>query len=151
MALHGYRFAYAIVPSALRRPLLDIYESVHGSTTRANVAFARAAIRILASTRSNSALTSHIAERFEHLRGSRVFKHVVEPECGYFVFAEPERLAADALVMTGEHFENPRFKHYVRVNLLNERALGALLEGEGRDARAIEPENPRSIRIEETP
>lgn len=150
LGMHGYRFAYAIVPPALRRPLLDMYETIHGSTSRGNVAFARAAMEILASPTSNRPLTSHIARRFGELSKLRAFNGVVEPECGYFVFAEPTRLAPDALVMTGEHFENPRFKHFVRVNLLNERALGALVEGEGRDAGPVETEDTSPVRVEET-
>lgn len=127
LSVHGFRFAYLLVPCRLRPELNRIYEAMHGATSRPNIAFAHRALEVLATPEGNRAMIDHIVDQYARLLEAGAIRDHVEPECGYFMFGEPVKELHEYLAMGPDYFEQRRYQRYVRINLLNSTALAFLV------------------------
>jgi aspartate/methionine/tyrosine aminotransferase len=120
LALHGYRFAYATIPTALRPEFAHIYANLYGSASTANVAFGRVAATIGRARAITTALVNLASDRHRELRSAGRISADWEAECGYFIF---ERIMADLSesppLMDGSFFEQKRYPDHWRINLLS--------------------------------
>lgn len=119
LAAHGYRFAYAIVPAAMRMDLAHVHIRMHGSSSADSIAIARVAPRLLAERTIPLALVNRAAETHARLRAEHKIAAAWTAEAGYFCF---EKLAGDRagrLLMGQDYFEQTRFPDYARINLLS--------------------------------
>jgi histidinol-phosphate/aromatic aminotransferase/cobyric acid decarboxylase-like protein len=121
LATHGYRFAYALLPSRLRSSFAEAYSNIYGSCSVEDIAFARVAISEMIDGRITRQLMALVSERHRSLRARGRITAPWQPGSGYFVF---ERLAdgiesASAPLMDGSFFEQKRFPAYRRINLLS--------------------------------
>jgi hypothetical protein len=128
LAIHGIRFAYAITPKNIRAKLNQIYENSFGSASVANLSHAHRTTEILNSSISNQKLLVIIKSRFGSLNKACVFNDVIKPDCGYFVFGKVCCKSDGSWIGMGpELFQLKGYLDYVRVNLLNDSAIHALL------------------------
>jgi aspartate/methionine/tyrosine aminotransferase len=120
LAIHGYRFAYALLPAGLLRPLAKAHNFIFGSTTTENVVFARHAIVALSDGRLTQAVTSLVRDRHEMLRDKGLIASKLQPSCGYFVFEDLLcEIKSRSALMDGSYFHQTHFPGYVRLNLLS--------------------------------
>nr|VFK38628.1 MAG: Aspartate/methionine/tyrosine aminotransferase [Candidatus Kentron sp. TC] len=120
LAIHGFRFSYLLMPEWIRNDIRYIFANTHGSTTAHNIRFAKRAMSILDSDLSNSDLIAYIRDRYSFLIENGWLRSELSPDSGYFVFSEPTKksLSYPQLSMGGDFFEQPRYKNYIRFNLL---------------------------------
>lgn len=120
LAIHGYRFAYATVPKALRTELVQLYARIYGSDSTETVAFARLALNYRTTSKIVSNITGLCSERHLDLRRRGAIEAAWEPRCGYFIF---ERILAplppELILMDGAYFEQLRHTDHRRINLLS--------------------------------
>lgn len=88
IAIHGYRFSYALVPVETKEEYTYMYENICGSTPLRNLVFSHQAMKILLSNESNSKITNYIRNIYLKLKESSVLEPIVEPNSGYFIFAK---------------------------------------------------------------
>ncbi|HEX3462593.1 MAG TPA: aminotransferase class I/II-fold pyridoxal phosphate-dependent enzyme [Candidatus Elarobacter sp.] len=120
LALHGYRFAYAILPRAMHKQFARLYFNIHGSDTAENTAFARVAAQELRDRHFVEPLMKFAKSRHDHLRGSRETWASWNASCGYFVFEKILRpFGADVPLMDGTFFEQNRYGDHRRINLFS--------------------------------
>lgn len=120
LAMHGYRFAYAVVPRSLLQDYSRIYDNIYGSASVDSAAFARVAGRVLNEGQVVNALMQSAAERHSALRSNGSIRSEWEPTCGYFIFEEIARTLPESVVlMDGTYFEQKRYSNYRRINLLS--------------------------------
>ncbi len=126
LGLHGFRFAHAIMPRALRDPFASIYAGIYGSTSADSLAFARVAARVLLAREIVPALMQEAGAVHRRLREAQAISSPWSPDRGYFVF---ERINVDTgqdhLLMDGSFFEQRRLPAYRRINLLSPK-IGVL-------------------------
>lgn len=120
LVVHGYRFAYCLLPKALKPTLSNSYTNVSGSSAADNIAFAYEAIRATRERKLTERLIDRASVRHAELRNSRRIESPLNPQTGYFVFEKINvALPDDTLRMDGRYFGQPRFPHHTRFNLLS--------------------------------
>jgi aspartate/methionine/tyrosine aminotransferase len=121
LAIHGYRFAYALIPDRIRARLAHIYSSLSGSASLDNYAFARAIPKLMLEGSISRDLMRYVSMRHRALRSRGRIWAPWQAACGYFVF---EKISArgdswQSPLMDGSFFEQKRYPDYFRINLLS--------------------------------
>lgn len=120
LALHGYRFAYAILPNEFLGDFSHVYGSIYGSASAESIAFAKVAASSVHERTITSRLVGIVSECHRHLRTTGKIFADWQAECGYFVFERIiVELPQDLLLMDGSFFEQKRFRDHRRINLLS--------------------------------
>jgi len=120
VALHGFRFAYALAPEDVAQKISHYYAWTHGSASASSVAFAHTFAGGEFDRQVTLALIAAAAERHRSLRDDGLIEAPWNPGCGYFTFERPGGfLLNDAVLMDGGYFEQKRFAEFVRLNLLS--------------------------------
>jgi len=123
LAIPSFRFAYLLMPKRFRKSFLFLYENIVGSASIADLIFAKRALNVLISAKSNHMLTDFLQKIYESLVAQQFIKTEIIPECGYFTFANVTSKLRNQTVMGGEYFELKRYPNYARVNLLKAHAV----------------------------
>jgi aspartate/methionine/tyrosine aminotransferase len=120
LVVHGYRFAYALIPSEIKPRFSNSYTNICGSAAADNISFAYEAVEAMATRKLTNSLIYRASHRHKKLREAGVIESELSPCAGYFVF---ERVSTqtpdDNLKMEGQYFGQPRFPKYTRLNLLS--------------------------------
>ena len=120
LVVHGYRFAYALLPKPIKPYLSNCYANICGSGAADNTAFAYEAIRAMHDRQLTEQLIRRVASRHKDLRARNVIESPLTPQTGYFVFEKINTNLPDITVkMDGRYFGQPRFPEHVRMNLLS--------------------------------
>lgn len=125
LAIHGYRFSYAIVPETERELFTYLYENMCGSTPLRNLLFAQQAMTVLGSNTSNKKILNEIEMSFNLLMKRGAITPVGTPDCGYFIFAKLKESMRNIIAMDESYFELSGYPEYVRVNLIAPNILDA--------------------------
>jgi aspartate/methionine/tyrosine aminotransferase len=123
LAIPFFRFAYLLHPSQFHDDFLFLYENIVGGANIADLFFARRALEVISSAESNRDLTTLLRDTYEHLVQSRLIKTQITPDCGYFVFAEPQMELPGQVSMNEDYFELKNYPGYVRINLMIARHI----------------------------
>jgi histidinol-phosphate/aromatic aminotransferase/cobyric acid decarboxylase-like protein len=124
-----YRFAYAIMPAGQMIDFRWCYETVLGSNSAGDVAFAKRSLEVLASTEGNRAFAAYLGETYLSLKRDHIIESDLEPTCNYLVFVKLARTPARPYhSMDQSYFEQSRYPGYVRVNLMAAAELRRLLQ-----------------------
>ena len=134
LALHGFRFAYAIVPERHAMRFAELHGRLHGAAGLADRRFAHCAVRVLGSDDGALPLMRFAQGQYQHLMSSRAVTAAVPPRTGYFLFARPAAPASRYTGMGIGCFGGTGYRGFVRINLLSIAAVTCLLEGAGRVA-----------------
>jgi len=120
MALHGYRFAYALLPADIRSSFVHLHSTLYASASAESIAFARVAVREMQTRALTRKLVLFIAERHRRLRTAGKIAADWNADSGYFVF---EQLLVPGIdikpLMDGSYFGQKRYPDYRRINLLS--------------------------------
>jgi aspartate/methionine/tyrosine aminotransferase len=128
LVIHGYRFAYVLMPIELKPTFSNSYTNLCGSAAADNVVFAHEAVDAMAERTLTEKLIERAAERHKRLRRDKIIESPLAPNVGYFVFEKINiDLPKDTLKMQGDYFGQPRFPEHTRMNLLSTKFH--LLEG----------------------
>lgn len=120
LVIHGYRFAYSLLPKVFKPTFSNSYTNVSGSSAADNIAFAYEAIRAIRDRKLTEQLIERAASRHAKLRSMQRIESPLTPQAGYFVFEKINvPLPNDTLRMDGRYFGQPRFPHHTRFNLLS--------------------------------
>jgi aspartate/methionine/tyrosine aminotransferase len=120
LAIHGYRFAYALLPSDIKPKFSNSYTNICGSGAADNIAFAHEAISAMVDRNLTNKLIQRAASRHRSLRSKGIIESPLNPEAGYFVFEKINiKLPEDSLRMEGKYFGQPRYPGHTRLNLLS--------------------------------
>ncbi|TDD96801.1 aminotransferase class I/II-fold pyridoxal phosphate-dependent enzyme [Actinomadura rubrisoli] len=123
LALHGFRFAYLIVPERDSSEMIELHSILHGAAGIADRTFAHRALKTLREGAGNGPLTEYARNRYHELIESQAFEEWIAPEGGYFVFGRPAAPPDTLHGMGPECFGMRGTKGHVRVNLLSERGF----------------------------
>jgi aspartate/methionine/tyrosine aminotransferase len=126
LAIHGFRFAYLIAPKAHLSAVTDLHSRMHGAAGVADRAFAHRALAALDSDPGNRPLMTYAQERYRTLLEGKALHEWLEPVSGYFVFGVPAATRNTVHGMGPECFEVRGHPGYLRINMLNERAVSHL-------------------------
>lgn len=117
-ALHGPRFAYAIVPEPLREELRYCHSNVAGSGSAFDFISAIRIMKWLNSTSGGQPLLDFTRKRYEKFIEVGLFSDVIGAEASYFCFVDIH-VAKDKLISMGqEFFDTSCYPEFVRFNLL---------------------------------
>jgi histidinol-phosphate/aromatic aminotransferase/cobyric acid decarboxylase-like protein len=120
LGVHGYRFAYLLLPKEFRAEFSKLYSNIYGSTSAANLAFAHEAIHAMKCREQTNNLMLLTKQRHELLRTNQVITSSFNPECGYFSFEQITTELPDGyILMSGDYFDQSRFPEHVRLNLIS--------------------------------
>jgi len=120
LVVHGYRFAYTLLPDTIKPIFSNCYTNIAGSSAADNVAFAYEAVRSMRDRTLTQQLIERAASRHAKLRSTGTIESPLRPEAGYFVFEKINvPLPDDSLRMDGRYFGQPRFPQHARMNLLS--------------------------------
>lgn len=120
LAVHGVRFAYMLLPPALRESIRYACSNITGATGLANEHFAVRLMEVLNSPTSNRDLIGHIRDVHEQLRSIELITgESRNPVASYYTFAEVRQdVLGNVLAMDERFFGLHGFAGQVRVNLL---------------------------------
>ncbi|MBF0247540.1 MAG: aminotransferase class I/II-fold pyridoxal phosphate-dependent enzyme [Alphaproteobacteria bacterium] len=120
MAVHGYRFSYVLMPSALREQFANTFTNIYASSTISNVAFAHEAVSEMERGEITASIIERAKNRFFRLIDGGWLKTQLIPESGYFTFSKiTAPLPQGYKLMTQEFFEQRRFNGYAKLNLVS--------------------------------
>lgn len=120
LGVHGYRFAYTLLPENFLTEFSNTYTNIYGSTAAGNLAFAFEAISAMEKRSLTNSLIRLAKARHERLRKKGTISSVLKPECGYFAFEKINvTLPEGYLMMTGDYFDQNRFLGHSRLNLIS--------------------------------
>jgi len=120
VSIHGYRFAYVLVPTTHKQGFAWSYTNMMGPANIASIAFAYEAVAALGQGEIPRHLISDVSETHLRLRAKKAIASPFDPSCGYFVFEQINvPLPEGYLVVDGRYFEQPRFSDHVKINLLS--------------------------------
>jgi len=119
LGIHGYRFAYLLLPAAETTCFSTTYANIYGSTASANCAFADVAVGALKERALTDRLVCLASDRHQRLRDAGKIESVFQPKCGYFTFERINVYLPPEHLMSGEYFDQPRYYGYSRLNLLS--------------------------------
>jgi len=123
LAVHSFRFSYLLHPSPFHDDLTFLYESMVGSVAGGNLAFAKRALQVLSSERSNRPLAKFLGDTFEQLNARGFLRTEITPDCGYYVFAVPLKTVRNQVAMGQDYFELAGYPNHVRINLMAARRI----------------------------
>lgn len=123
LALPSFRFAYLLHPAWAHEDFLFLYESLVGSCSVADLAFARRCLSVLSSLKGNRPLTTHLRSVYEKLRIKGHVTTEITPSCGYFIFGKAFGLPPNVQLMNQDYFELTDIPDYFRINLMLARDL----------------------------
>ena len=126
LAMHGFRFAYAIVPEQHWVPFGELHRRLHGAAGLADRLFAHRALEVLRSEHGALPLMRFAQDRYQQLRAGGAVQEVVEPESGFFLFGRPSVPADEFVGMDIRCFGGNGYPGFFRVNLLNPAAIDLL-------------------------
>lgn len=128
LALHGFRFAYAIVPEQHASAFAELHGRLHGAAGLTDRRFAHRAVAVLGTDDGALPLMSFARTRYLRLRATGAVPDAIEPFSGYFAFGHPV-VAADRIAgMDIACFGGTGHPGFVRINLLNSAAVECLLD-----------------------
>lgn len=121
LALHGYRFSYALVPAALLASLGEAYSMLHGSGSVDGIACGKVAMHEITRGEITRSLLQTAAQCHTKLRVGGRLSAPWTPGSGYFTFERvaPPVPAAGPSLMDGSFFGQTRYPGYYRINLLS--------------------------------
>lgn len=120
VSIHGYRFAYVLVPNEHKQGFAWTYTNMMGPTNVASIAFAYEAIAALKTGEIPRRLIADASASHRRLRAKKAISSPFDPQCGYFVFEKIDvPLPEGYLVVDGRYFQQPRFPRHVKINLLS--------------------------------
>jgi aspartate/methionine/tyrosine aminotransferase len=120
LGVHGYRFAYSLLPAMLKSEFSNTYTNIYGSTAADNWAFAYEATTAMKNRTLTTMLVRLAKERHKRLRRKGAISSQLNPECGYFAFEKINvTLPEGYLMMTGDYFDQHRFPGHARLNLIS--------------------------------
>lgn len=120
LAIHGYRFAYFLLPAAVEPKLAWTYNHIYGSCSADTIAFGHAAVEAVNVRTVTNKLTDFISNRHRALREHGVIDSPLTPHCGYFAFENVRvPLPENYFRLEGKYFDQPRYPGHAKVNLLS--------------------------------
>jgi aspartate/methionine/tyrosine aminotransferase len=120
LAAHGFRFAYAAVPSAMRSELAHLYSNIYGSATIESLAFGRALSNLIVDRHICHRITDVVAERHKRLRSTGAIQATWQASCGYFIYEKINAEIPDRdKLFGGGYFQQRRYSDHFRINLLS--------------------------------
>lgn len=120
MAIHGYRFSYALMPKSDRVEFTNTFTNIYASSTASNLAFAREAVHEMEAGTITQSIIQLAKNRFSLLTEKEGLQTELTPNSGYFTFAKVTApLPPGYKLMTQEFFEQRRFPEYAKVNLIS--------------------------------
>jgi histidinol-phosphate/aromatic aminotransferase/cobyric acid decarboxylase-like protein len=128
LMLHGFRFAYAIVPEQDATEFARLHGRLHGPAGVTDRRFAHHAIATLRGEEGARPLMALARERYCDLIASGAVTAAVTPTTGYFLFARPSVPANRFIGMDITCFGGTGHPGYVRINLLNRAAMDCVLD-----------------------
>jgi aspartate/methionine/tyrosine aminotransferase len=132
LAIPAYRFAYLLLPARYHEELLFLYESLMGSSSVADLAFASRSIEILSDPNGpQRKLAAYLEATYRELSDSHHLKTAIVPRCGYFAFGIPARPGDGLQLMDETFFELTGYPGYARVNLFAARRIYGLKDHVG--------------------
>ncbi|MEV5000517.1 aminotransferase class I/II-fold pyridoxal phosphate-dependent enzyme [Nocardioides sp. LML1-1-1.1] len=126
LAMHGFRFAYAVVPEQHSASFTELHKRLHGPAGLADRLFAHRAVEVLGSHSGALPLMDFARLRYRELVDSGAVTEAVKPETGFFLFGRPSVDASEYVAMDASCFGGQGYPGYVRINLLNPAAVGLL-------------------------
>ena len=126
LSIHGYRSSYLIVPIEVRRSLADLSLNLHGDVSTSDKLFTHR-IADLMLTEGNGALVDLIKANFERLKNAGAISNHVPIESGFFLFAAISKERSNFLYLDQRSFELNGYPDHIRINLINEVAINALI------------------------
>ena len=120
LALHGFRFAYAIVPSAASVDFTELHGRMHGASSLVDRLFAHRAIEVLESSTPSLTLWRYVAQRHAALRSSGLMLNDMQPTGGYFAFARLSLAPDQAIALDSYCFDANEHRGFVRLNMLDD-------------------------------
>lgn len=128
LAIHGYRFAYLILPNNSVDEIAWTSTNLTGPASAESVAFAHEAMKAITEQEIPRSLIDLARSRYRTLLDENRIAVGPEPVCGYSVFCKIVRhLPADYVLMDGKYFQQPRYPGFAKVNLLSP-SIGLLLD-----------------------
>jgi len=118
VAIHGPRFAYALVPQEFYEELRYCYANTAGSGSAYDRAAAFGIMEYLNSRLSNSRLVALIQARHELLRVAAFIDDPIGAEASYFCFVRTPVDPQHLIVMDQRFFDVDCFPGLIRMNLL---------------------------------
>lgn len=122
LAINSSRFAYLVLPQEYRRFFCETLSNIFGSSTYSNILFAREAMHTLIENKS-SKVVEYAKHRFSLLTKLQTSIHIVQPDCGYFIFFRPKFDIGDCIYMDQRYFEQSGYPGFMRLNLLKKNAV----------------------------
>jgi aspartate/methionine/tyrosine aminotransferase len=120
LVIHGYRFAYALLPERIKPKFSNCYANICGPSAADNVLFGYEAVRGVRDRRLTEQLITRASNRHSKLRKTGRLESPLAPQAGYFVFEKINGPVPDStLRMDGRYFGQPRFPEHARLNLLS--------------------------------
>jgi aspartate/methionine/tyrosine aminotransferase len=119
LVVHGYRFAYALMPEAFLSKFSNSYANICGPAGADSIAFAYEAVSALRARTITQSLMTRSSTRHTALRDKGVLDSPLYPSAGYFVFEKINKQIDGNLRMDGRYFGQPRFPEHTRLNLLS--------------------------------
>jgi aspartate/methionine/tyrosine aminotransferase len=120
LVIHGYRFAYVLLPIELKPKFSNSYTNICGSGAADNLEFAYEAVHAMAERTLTEKLINRASSRHRRLREKHTIESSLTPQAGYFVFEKVNVDVPDEnLRMEGRYFGQPRFPKHTRLNLLS--------------------------------
>jgi histidinol-phosphate/aromatic aminotransferase/cobyric acid decarboxylase-like protein len=144
LALHGFRFAYAIVPQAEATTFIEFHGRLHGASSLIDRMFAHRAVDVLQSSLPARTLWPYVSDRYVRLAATDVIGRHVPPTSGYFMFGEVQRANEKAVALDSACYEAASHEGYVRVNLIDDAVVEYLFSISGRGGRGHRRQNPRT-------
>ncbi|OLZ46570.1 hypothetical protein BS329_30580 [Amycolatopsis coloradensis] len=131
LALHGFRFAYTLVPEQHASAFSELHGRLHGAAGLADRRFAHRAIAALSTDDGALPLMNFAHTRYLRLCASDAVPNAIEPFSGYFLFGRPAVPANRFAGMDIACFGGTGHPGFVRINLLNSAAVECLIGHEG--------------------
>jgi len=120
LAIHGYRFAYLLLPEKTHPDLTWIYSNICGPASAESVAFAHEAMSAIVEGQIPSQLTQLAASRCRSLTQQKIIEPDPKPDRAFSVFAKVNcALPTGYQVMDGRYFDQERPSACIKVNLLS--------------------------------
>jgi aspartate/methionine/tyrosine aminotransferase len=126
VSIHGYRSSHLIVPPDIRRDLADLSLNLHGEVSASDKLFAHR-IADLMLTEGNGALVDLMKANFARLKAAGAIGDHIPIEAGFFLFAAISKEKNKFLYLDQDAFELSGYPNQIRINLMNEAAINALI------------------------
>lgn len=120
LSIHGYRFAYLLLPASEERALAWSYANTVGPAGADSIAFAYESISAIGHRNIPRKLMALASGRYNSFITTGIITSSIVPSCGYFVFGRITRpLPENYTVIDGSYFGQNNFSGYMKINLLS--------------------------------